>query len=120
MLAGVRRPAGVLRRLLRAPRCYTDRCRVYLLCAAIALVVPGIGSTAATTADELRQQLLRLKKAGNHAAAVRLYEELRLLAPEDSTVVHGFARTLAAVKSHDRIVSLLKPYLRDHPDDIQA
>jgi tetratricopeptide (TPR) repeat protein len=70
--------------------------------------------------EKLRRQITYLENRGDHAAAVPLYEQLRRLAPEDSSLVQDLARTLAVLDAHGRIVALLKPWLRDHPDDTEA
>ena len=70
--------------------------------------------------EKLQRRITYLENTGEHAATIPLYEQLRRLAPEDSSLIQNMARTLAVLDAHDRIVTLLKPWLRDHPDDTGA
>ena len=82
----------------------------------------GAVPAPAPAADEaaLRQHLQQLERAGQYAAAIPLYQELRRSAPQDSGLVHGLARALSATEAHGQVVALLESWLRDHPGDIQA
>ena len=68
---------------------------------------------AAAEQEKLRRRITYLENTGKHAAAISLYEQLRRLAPEDSSLVQDMARTLAVLDAHDQIVALLKPWLHD-------
>ena len=68
----------------------------------------------------LRQQLQQARKAGNHVASARLYEELLRQAPDDSSLVLGLTRALEALEAYPRIVALLQPWVSAHPEDREA
>ncbi len=92
-----------------------------LLASAFFLLAMGPSFLEATADEEsLRQQILRLEKAGNYKAVVPLYEELCRRAPQDSSLFQDLAQALTIIDDHGRIVELLKSWLHDHPDDIQA
>ena len=94
---------------------------VILLLVVFAALAPSRPMQAAAADQEkLRRQITYLESTGEHAAAIPLYEQLRRLAPQDSSLVQDMARTLAILGAHDRIEVLLKPWLRAHPDDTGA
>jgi len=90
----------------------------------LALLVCAAGSASSvddrTAEAALRQQIRHLEKVGNFRAAAALYQQLRQLAPGDSAAVHGLVRAWEAAARHQQVVDLLEPWLREHPDDLQA
>lgn len=86
-----------------------------ILLVLIALSVP----LAAVQEVTLRRQLQALEREGNYAAALPLYTELRQLAPQDSSLLYGQVRALAAVGQHEDAVTVLKPWLEQH-DEVEA
>ena len=93
---------------------------IVLLLFSALLAIPGLTLQAEETTQVLRQQIRTLEEAGNHSAALPLYEQLREKTPDDSTLVHQYARTLVVVGAHDHIVHLLRSWLKEHPEDVQG
>ena len=90
--------------------------RALCLLVLLALAAPLFAVQEAT----LRRQLRALERQEDYAAALPLYEELRQLAPQDTSLLHRQIHALARTGEHGRIVEVLKPWLNDHEDDAQA
>ncbi len=86
------------------------------------ILVPGFSQQASAQAADERNTL-RLaqtyEQAGRFEDALRYYEDLARMNPQNSIYFEGLRRTLTALKKHDRVLELLTARMQQQKNEFQ-